>query len=56
MFLTCPVVDGNSGGPVISGTGEDRRLVAVISSRGRGGAYAAQLDDWLSGFLVLPPQ
>ena len=51
LFLTCPVIGGNSAGHVLDGPLEAPHVVAVISSRGTGGAYAALIDDWVRSFL-----
>lgn len=51
LFLTCPVVSGNSGSPVLVGNGPAARVVAVVSARGRGGAYAAVPGEWVRAFL-----
>ncbi len=44
----CPVISGNSGGPLLQMTEHgDRRIVGVVSSRLEEGAIAVELPDWL---------
>lgn len=40
MALDCPVTEGVSGAPILAGSGDDRRIVGVVSAIGRtlGGA------------------
>jgi len=47
LQVGCPVVGGNSGGGVVFGNGEDRRLVGVISAASAGRAIAVIPDTWL---------
>ena len=51
LFLTCAVISGNSGAPVLVDGPEGLAVVAVVSSRGAGGAYAARVGDWLQDQL-----
>ena len=48
LHLGCPVINGNSGGPVLRPTPEGGwQLVGVISSRLGAGAIAVELPEWL---------
>lgn len=49
LLIGCPVINGNSGGPVLNQTENgDWQVVGVVSSRmGRAAAIAVELPDWL---------
>ncbi|WP_162164321.1 trypsin-like serine peptidase [Roseivivax isoporae] len=50
----CTIEHGQSGGPVIYGTGAARRVVAVISARTEGGALVVPVDGWARARLAEP--
>ena len=45
--LSCRVEKGQSGGPVLFGTGDALRVVAVIVGQAEGAALAVPVDGWL---------
>lgn len=47
LNVGCPVVPGNSGGPVLDLTTGSPRVIAVISARSNGHALTAPIDDWV---------
>jgi V8-like Glu-specific endopeptidase len=51
LFLSCPVVSGNSGGPLLAGPLDDPHVVGVVSAKGAGGAFAAGLQEWMEAYL-----
>lgn len=48
LRLDCPVIPGNSGGPVVANSGKDWVVTAVISAMGQRGALAVPVSR-LSG-------
>ncbi|WP_425070738.1 trypsin-like serine peptidase [Sagittula sp. S175] len=51
--IRCRVEPGQSGGPVLSGEGKDRRIVAVISAVVEEEALVVPVDDWLRDQLSM---
>lgn len=48
VHVSCPVVRGNSGAPILSQTDQgDWQVVGIISSRIKRGAIAVHANDWL---------
>jgi hypothetical protein len=48
MHVGCPVINGNSGGPVLSQSEDGSwQVVGVVSSQIGAGAIAVQLPYWL---------
>ena len=50
----CAVSKGMSGGPVIAGADEARRVVGVISSIAGERAVAVPVDDWVIREVARP--
>lgn len=45
--IACPAEKGQSGGPILYGTGTARRVVAVLVAQRDGGSLAVPLDGWV---------
>ena len=45
--IACPAEKGQSGGPVLYGTGSQRRVVAVLVAKSDHGALVVPVDGWL---------
>lgn len=55
-FVGCPVINGNSGAPIMTQTeAGDWQVVGIISSRLPGGAIAVELPDWLFDEIATRP-
>ncbi len=53
IFIGCPVISGNSGGPVLEPDGAGGWvLTAVVSSKVRGGALATRIPAWVHDMLA----
>ena len=52
VYLTCPAVSGNSGGPILTGPPGARAIVGVVVARGAEGAYGAALAGWVSSEIA----
>ena len=52
LQVGCPVVGGNSGGGVVFGEGEDRRLIGVISAAAGTRALVVLPDEWLQNEIA----
>ncbi|MHA7874694.1 trypsin-like serine peptidase [Roseivivax sp.] len=53
-YLSCPVSQGMSGGPVLAGRGTARRVAGVISAISGEEAVAARVDPWVLRELARP--
>ena len=57
LDIGCPVISGNSGGPVLAPDGAGGwQVVAVVSSRHSGGALAVRISHWVRETMAEPPE
>lgn len=47
IFLTCGVISGNSGAPILRGLPDNPQVVGVISSRSLTGSLGVVVNEWL---------